>query len=69
MLSNLILRTLRNHITNASFKSFLSYKSDFEYISRATGDVKYDGLVLLRMIIEISKPDTIIDIQDLDENL
>ena len=28
-----------------------------------------DGLVLLRMAIEISKPDTIIDIRDLEENL
>ena len=61
IISNLILRTLRNHVTPASFKSFLPYKSGFAYINRATGEVK--------MAIEISKPDTIIDIRDLEENL
>ena len=31
--------------------------------------VKYKGLILLRMMIEISKPDTVIDIRDIELEL
>ena len=32
----------------------------FAFVDRMTGVVKYDGLLILRMMIEISKPDTVI---------
>ena len=69
ILSNLVLGTLCNHIIKASFKLFCPYKNDFAFISRATGKIKYDGLVLLRIAIAILKPDTTIDVRDLKENL
>ena len=53
-ISNLVLRTLRSHITLASFKSFMPYKMSFAFVDRMTGVVKYDGPILLRMMIEIS---------------
>ena len=59
-ISNLVLHTLRSHITLASLKSFMPYKMSFAFVDRVTGVVKYDGLILLRMMIKISKPDTVI---------
>ena len=37
IISKLILRTLRNPVTLASFNSFFPYMSNFAYIQRATG--------------------------------
>ena len=68
-ISNLVLRTLRLHITFASFKSFMPYKMSFAFVDRVNGVVKYDGLILLRMMIKISKPDTVIDIRDIELEL
>ena len=68
-ISNLVLRTLRSHITLASFKSFMPYKISFAFLDRVTGVVKYDGLILLRMMIEISKPDTVIDLCEIELEL
>ena len=68
-ISNLVLRTLRLHITLASFKSFMPYKMSFAFVYRVTSVVKYDGLILLKTMIEIFKPDTVIDIQDIELEL
>ena len=50
-ISNLVRRTLCLHITFSSFKSFMPYKMSFAFVDRVTGVVKYDGLIILRMII------------------
>ena len=36
ILSNLALRTMRNHITHSSFKSFLAHKSKFSFLDEVT---------------------------------
>ena len=68
-ISNLVLRTLRLHITLVSFKYFMPYKMSFAFLYRVTSVVKYDGLILLRTMIEISKLDTVIDIHDIELEL
>ena len=40
----------------------MPYKMAFAFVDRMTGVVKYDGLILLRMMIKTPKPDTVIDI-------
>ena len=40
-----------------------------DFVDRVTRVVNYDGLILLRMMIEISKPDTVIDIRDIELEL
>ena len=65
-ISKLVLRTLRSHITLASFKSFMPYKISFDFLYRMTGVVKYNGLIILRMMIKISKPDTVTNIPDIE---
>ena len=47
----------------------MPYNMAFAFVDRVTGVVKYDGLILLRMMIEISKPDTVIGIRDIDLEL
>ena len=47
----------------------MPYKMSFNFVDRMTGVVKYDGLILLRMMIEISKPDTVIDIREIELEL
>ena len=47
----------------------MPYKISFAFVDRVTGVVKYDGLILLRMIIEISKPDTVIYFFDIELEL
>ena len=68
-ISNLVLCTLCSHITLASFKYFMPYKMSFAFVDRMNGVVKYDGLVLLRMMIKISKPDTVTNIRDTELGL
>ena len=58
-----------SNITLASFKSFMPYKMSFAFVDRVTSVVKYDGLILLSMMIKISKPDTVIDICDIELEL
>ena len=50
-------------------KSFIPYKMFFAFVDRTTRVVKYDGLILLRMMIKISKPDTVTNIRDIELGL
>ena len=52
-----------------SFKYFLPYKTIFFLVDIITGALKYDGVIILRLCISTSKPDTIIDVRDLEMEL
>ena len=41
----------------------------FAFVDRMTGVVKYDGLILLRMMIEIYKPEMVKNIRDIELEL
>ena len=47
----------------------MTYKMFFDFVDRVTGVVKYNSLILLRMMIEISKPVTLIYIRDIELEL
>ena len=65
-LSNLVICTIRNHVTVNSFKYFLPYNTEFWFVDCITESLNYNGLVFLRLCISTSKPDTIIDVRGLE---
>ena len=44
-------------------------KDKFSFKDTETGDEKYDGVILLKMILDDVKPSVIIDVQDLKDLL
>ena len=69
ILSNLALHTIRAHITHDSWKFFLAHCEKFSFISEKDGSVLYDGLIFIRMMISILKPETIVDVRTLELEL
>jgi hypothetical protein len=65
----LVLHVLKNHITTTSYKSFLAHKHDFSFKDEKTGNVVYSGLILLRKMLEVSKPETIVEVRHLKKQL
>ena len=47
----------------------MPYKMSFAFVYRMTGVVKYDGLILLSMMIKISEPDMVTNIHDIELGL
>jgi hypothetical protein len=64
-----VLHVLKNHITTTSYKSFLAHKHYFLFKDEKTGNVTYSGLILLRKMLEVSKPETIIEVRHLKKQL
>jgi hypothetical protein len=69
ILNKLVLLTIRNHITQDSFKTFLAHKHEFAFCDEKFASVVLRGLILLCKIIEISKPETIIKVRHLKVKL
>ncbi len=69
ILNKLVLLTIRNHITQDSFKTFLAHKHKFAFRDEKSASVVLSGLILLHKIIEISKPETIIKVCHLEVEL
>ena len=65
-ISNLVLLTIWNHITVNSFKYLFPHNTDFCFVDSITRALNFDGLIFLRLCILTSKPDTIIDVCDLE---
>ena len=60
---------MRNHITHSSFKSFLAHKSEFTFLNERSGLIVYDSLILICMMTAISKPETIVDVRQQEQEL
>ena len=69
IIDQLVLHVLKNHITTTSYKSFLAHKHDFSFKDEKTGNVHYSGLILLRKMLEVSKPETIVEVRHLEKQL
>jgi hypothetical protein len=69
IIDQLVLHILKNHITTTSYKSFLAHKHDFSFKDEKTGNVTYSGLILLRKMLEVSKPETIVEVRHLEKQL
>ncbi len=69
ILNKLVLLTIRNHITQDSFKTFLAHKHKFAFCDKKSASDVLSGLILLRKIIEISKLETIVEVCHLEVKL
>jgi hypothetical protein len=65
----LVLHVPKNHLTTSSYKSFLAHKQDFSFKDEKTGNVIYSGLILLRKMLKVLKPKTIIEVRHLEKEL
>ena len=69
IIDQLVFHFLKNHITTTSYKSFLAHKHDFSFKDEKTGNVVYSGLILLCKMLEVSKPETIVEVSHLEKQL
>jgi hypothetical protein len=69
ILDKLVLLTISNHITQDSFKTFLTHKHKFAFCDKKSASVVLSRLILLCKIIEISKPKTIVKVCHLEVEL
>ena len=69
ILDQLILHVLRNHLTTSTYKSFLAHKHDFSFIDEVTGNEILSGLVLMRKMLDVCKPETIVEVRHLETDL
>ena len=63
------MNVLKNHITVSSYKSFLAHKVDFSFIDEKTGSPLYSGLILLQKMMDVCKPETIVEVRHLKQKL
>ncbi len=69
IIDQLVLHVIKNHITTTPYKSFLTHKNDFSFQDKKTGNIVYSGLILLRKMLEVSKPKTIVKVRHLEKQL
>jgi hypothetical protein len=69
ILDKLVLLTIRNHITQDSFKTFLAHKHDIAFRDKKSASIVLSGLILLCNIIKVSKPKLIIEVHHLEVKL
>jgi hypothetical protein len=69
IINQLILHVLKNHLTTSTYKSFLAHKNDFSFIDKVSGNEIHSGLVLMRKILDVCKPETIVEVRHLEKEL
>ena len=69
IINQLVLHFLKNHVTTTSYKSFLAHKNGFSFTDEKTSNIVYSGLILLRKMLEVSKPETIVEVHHLEKQL
>jgi len=69
IIDQLVFLVLNNHVTTTSYKSFLAHKNVFSFTDEKTGNIIYSGLILLWKMLEVSKPETIVEMRHLEKQL
>jgi len=69
IINQLILHVLENHLTTSTYKSFLTHKNDFSFIDEVLGNEIRSGLVLMRKMLDVCKPETIVEVHHLKKEL
>ena len=69
IIDQLILHVLKNHLTTSTYKSFLAHKHNFSFIDEVLGNENHSGLVLMRKMLDVCKPETIIEVHHLEKEL
>jgi hypothetical protein len=60
---------LKNHLATSTYKSFLTHKHDFSFIDEISGNEIHSGLVLMQKMLNICKPETIVEVRHLKREL
>ena len=69
IVSGVILHTIKNHFTSTSYKSFFVHKKEFSYTCSETDELSFEGFTLLKMILNVVKPDVVIDVKELEQKI
>ena len=69
IIDQLVFHVLKNHLTASSFKSFLAHQHEFNFIDEKTGNQVKSGLVLMRKMLDVCKPETIVEVRHLEKEL
>jgi hypothetical protein len=67
--SEMLFKILSNLLTKDAMQLLMVEKDKFSFEDTETGDEKYDGVILLKMILDDVKPSVVIDVQDLEDLL
>ena len=69
IVSGIILHLIKNHFTSVSYKSFFVHKKQFSFTCSETDEVSFEGFILLKMILNVVKPDVVIDVKELEQKI
>ena len=69
IIDQLILHVLKNHLTISTYKSFPTHKHNFSFIDEISGNEIHSGLVLMQKILNVCKPETIVEVCHLEKEL
>jgi hypothetical protein len=69
IIDQLILHVLKNHLTTSTYKSCLAHKNEFSFLDEKTGNKIHSGLVLMRKMLNVCKPKTIVEVRHLEKEL
>ncbi len=65
----MIFKIIKNSITEKDYEIFTVESDCFTFTDNASRDEIGDGVLLLKMILDYIKPNTVIDVQDLEGKL
>ncbi len=68
IIDQLAFHVLKNHLTASSFKSFLTHQHEFNFLDEKTGNQVKSGLVLMRKMLDVCKPETIVEVRHLESS-
>jgi hypothetical protein len=60
--TKLILHVLKNHLTTSFCRSYLADQHKFLFVDEKTGNQLNPGLILMRKMLYLSKPETIVKV-------
>ena len=66
VVSQIIAATIKSALSTTSYDALLVHKEKFIYKDAETGDQYYDGYVMLKMILNVIKPDLVVDVKTLE---
>jgi hypothetical protein len=69
IIDQLILHILKNHLTTSTYKSVLTHKNEFSFLDEKTGNKIHSELVLMRKMLDVCEPMTIVEVCHLKKEL
>ena len=69
IIDQLILHVLKNHLTTSTYNSFLAHKNDFSFVDEVSRNEIHHGLVLMSKMLDVCKPETIVEVGFLEKEL